>query len=113
MPRKAIRILLAAGAFISMAALAAPLTGRLVDTMEAVVFSGAQVRLVGTERSVKTDSRGFFRFADVNSGGHWLDIALPDGRNLRAHVLIGPGQGAAYTEFDLARIVPPDDDADY
>ncbi len=92
---------------------AAELVGRVVDAMDAKVFAGAvvQARSSGLElRSAKTDTQGFFRMPGLMPGAYLLDIALPDGREFVARLVLLPGRNTQFLELDYSRIVPPDDE---
>lgn len=109
------KILITVLAALSIAcpAQAAPLVGRVFDSMEGLVFSGAKVRITGLVGSANTDRYGFFNFADVAVGAHQLSIFLADGRRLACQVLIGLTGSPVLAEFDVSRIIPPGEDDDY
>jgi len=97
-------------------ACAAELVGRVVDAMDAKVFSGAivQVRSSGPGlRTAKTDTHGFFRMPGLTPGAYLLDVNLPDGRDFVARLVLLPERKTQFLELDYSRIVPPEDDEQY
>lgn len=101
------------GMSISLPTHAAPLVGRVFDSMEGVVFANAEVLIDGLEDTASTDRHGFFRFAEVQTGAHRVSILLSDGRRLSSQVLIRANRSMSLAEFDFSRIIPPDEDDDY
>jgi hypothetical protein len=95
---------------------ATELVGRVVDAVNARVFSGAvvQARAGGQDsRSVTTDALGFFRMQGLTPGAYVLDVKLPDGQDFVARLLLLPGRETQFLELDYSRIVPPEDDEQY
>ena len=123
MAARNIQVALLRGAFVGSlvaaqlgTAQAAEFVGRVVDTMDAKVFAGAQVRLRGNglpHPSAQTDAQGFFRIGNLAAGSYLVDVAVPDGRAFLARLVMLPGRKTQYLELDYARAVPPDDDEDY
>jgi hypothetical protein len=46
-------------------------------------------------------------------GAYLLDIALPDGRDFVARLVLIPERKTQFLELDYSRIAPPDDDEHY
>ena len=95
---------------ISHPAHAGSLIGRVFDSLEGLVFANATIRIEGLEGSASTDGLGFFRCAKVRAGAHRVSISLADGRVLSSLVLVRDDRAMTPAEFDVSRIIPPDDD---
>jgi hypothetical protein len=103
-------------AFYCAPIFATELVGRVVDTINARVFSGALVRVRHASqdpRSATTDTQGFFRMPGLMPGSYVLDISLPDGRDFVARLALPPDRKVQFLELDYSRIVPPEDDEQY
>lgn len=94
-----------------LAAGAAGLTGRIVDSQEERVFADAVVQVADTG-AVRSDGAGFFRLDGLAPGPALVSIRLADGRRFSARVLI-PAGPAGFVEFDQARHAPPGDEDEY
>jgi hypothetical protein len=95
---------------------AVDLVGRVVDAMQAKVFTGAivQVRNSGQDpHSATTDTHGFFRMPGLIPGSYILDVRLPDGHDFAARLVLLPDRKVRFLELDYSRIVPPEDDEQY
>jgi len=100
----------------ALPASAAELVGRVVDALDAKVFSGATVTMRGIDRpgrAARTDANGFFRVPDLTPGSYVLDVRLPDGRAFVARLVMLANRRTQFLELDYSRAVPPDDDEDY
>lgn len=94
-------------------ACAAELAGRVVDAMEARVFSDAIVqarRGSAAPRAAKTDAHGFFRLPGLTPGAYLLDVELPGGRDFVARLVLLPNRKTQFLELDYSRIIAPDDE---
>ena len=95
---------------------AVELVGRVVDAMQAKVFTGAivQVRNSSQDRSpVTTDTHGFFRMPGMNPGSYILDVKLPDGHDFSARLVLPPDRKLQFLELDYSRIAQPEEDEQY
>ena len=109
--RQHLALLLAMG--LALPAQAAPLVGRVFDSVQGEIHAKAEIRIAGFAGAVHTDGLGFFRCVELMAGAHRVSIVLADGRFLSSQVLILPGRETMFAEFDVSRIIPPDDDDDY
>ena len=98
---------------LGLPAQAAPLVGRVFDSLQAEVYAKAEIRIAGLEGAALTDGLGFFRCAELAAGAHRVSIRLTDGRLLSSTIMVHPGGATTLAEFDVSRIVPPDEDDDY
>ena len=95
---------------------ATELVGRIVDTCDAVVFSGAAVNMrksLDQKFEAQSDTEGFFRMSNVPAGAYLIDVTLSDGRTFLTRLMINPKRTTQFIELDYSRIMTPDHDDHY